>query len=369
MKKALIISCFDWYERRLEAVRQVLSEKYDVTILMADFNHIRKTKITQLRDECSYVRVPTYTRNLSLKRIYSHAYFGWKVKKYLNYLSPQLIYLLLPPNNSAKYCLEYKRKHPQIKYIIDLIDLWPESLPKIGMMNNFIMHFWASLRNESLCVADYVFTECSLFQTKLTGILNSDRTSTLYIYKTQSQREKELVSKIIADRVSPERKHITLAYLGSINHIIDIKGICCVIKELHKQDYQMSIEVIGDGESREEFLNALVSTGAEVHYHGKVFDERKKIEILTPCDFGLNMMQDFAYVGLTIKSIDYLSYGLPMINNIKGDTWRMIESEKIGINVGSESFDLKEFNHKIIFESYLKYFTKESYMKSLRGII
>ncbi len=45
------------------------------------------------------------------------------------------------------------------------------------------------------------------------------------------------------------------------------------------------------------------------------------------------MMKDEVSVGLTIKSIDYLSYGLPLINNIKGDTTKLVQDEKIGQNI------------------------------------
>ena len=38
-------------------------------------------------------------------------------------------------------------------------------------------------------------------------------------------------------------------------------------------------------------------------------------------------------MGLTMKSIDYLSFGLPLINTIGGDTWDIIEKYGIGVNV------------------------------------
>ena len=39
------------------------------------------------------------------------------------------------------------------------------------------------------------------------------------------------------------------------------------------------------------------------------------------------------FVGLTMKSMDYFEAGLPVINNIHGDTWDIIEREKIGVNL------------------------------------
>jgi hypothetical protein len=37
-------------------------------------------------------------------------------------------------------------------------------------------------------------------------------------------------------------------------------------------------------------------------------------------------------VGLTMKSIEYLSHSLPLINNIRGDTAQLVRDLKIGVN-------------------------------------
>ena len=54
------------------------------------------------------------------------------------------------------------------------------------------------------------------------------------------------------------------------------------------------------------------------------------------------MMKKMVCVGLTMKSIDYFEFGLPLINNIKGDTWDIIEKEKCGINISIDNETLKE---------------------------
>ena len=34
-----------------------------------------------------------------------------------------------------------------------------------------------------------------------------------------------------------------------------------------------------------------------------------------------------------MKSIDYFEAGLPILNNIQGDTWEIIEKENVGVNI------------------------------------
>ena len=64
MKKALLISCFNWYKSRLEPIRELLiSHEYEVIVLIADFDHIEKRPVQRRYDECTYVPVPGYKSN------------------------------------------------------------------------------------------------------------------------------------------------------------------------------------------------------------------------------------------------------------------------------------------------------------------
>ncbi len=91
--------------------------------------------------------------------------------------------------------------------------------------------------------------------------------------------------------------------------------------------------VIGDGESRDEFLKALSDAGISFIYHGAVYDEAKKQELLQACEWGLNIMKPTVRVGLTMKSIDYLANGLKLINSIEGDTREFVDKYGLGVNI------------------------------------
>ena len=51
------------------------------------------------------------------------------------------------------------------------------------------------------------------------------------------------------------------------------------------------------------------------------------------CHFGLNIMKSSVCVGLTMKSVDYFRFGLPIINNIPGDTRQLVEEKGIGVQL------------------------------------
>ena len=85
-------------------------------------------------------------------------------------------------------------------------------------------------------------------------------------------------------------------------------------------------------------------------------------------------MKNTVCVGLTMKSLDYLRAGLPIINNIKGDTWEFVNKYNIGVNIDDtklkESLELinKEINRKDVMQLYNKYFSKQSFIKRLKVI-
>ena len=87
-------------------------------------------------------------------------------------------------------------------------------------------------------------------------------------------------------------------------------------------------------------------------------------------------MKDSVKVGLTIKSIDYFSYGIPIINNIKGDTWKIVEDKNVGINFNQQSFlnDIRKYRkkgnmHVAVLDVYDDLFSKKAFVRQVeKGI-
>ena len=127
-------------------------------------------------------------------------------------------------------------------------------------------------------------------------------------------------------------QNIQLCYLGSINNIVDIDMISLIISNLVRRK-AVKLHIIGDGEKRDKLIAAARDAGAEIEYYGKIFDDHRKRKIFDQCHFGLNIMKPQVCVGLTIKSIDYFEAGLPLLNNIGGDTWQFVKDKNIGFNI------------------------------------
>ena len=325
-KSVYLISCSDHYDHRLHVADSYLrSCGYDTTYITSNFDHTSKEVFTCRVEGCVQLPARPYRKNLSLDRILSHREFARDVFRYLEKLpqQPAVLVVQLPPNFLAYYAAKYKKRHPQVKLIFDVFDLWPETFPS-GKSKKLLapaFQVWAAIRDRNLGAADFVVTECEMFRQKL-GLAEKSRTVWL------------CAEQLTLEKPQPQLRidALELCYLGAINNIISIPKICGLIRELSAQK-PVVLHIIGKGERQQEFVDEAKAAGAEVIFHGAVYDEAQKLEIMNRCHFGLNIMKESVCVGLTMKSVDYFRFGLPIINNIPADTEELVREKGIGVQL------------------------------------
>lgn len=370
--KVVIVNCFDTYENRVDLlVEYFKTSGYDVKVIQSDFRHFEKSKRIEKKENYIFINTLPYYKNLSLKRMNSHYQFAKNAFEVVDKLSPDLLYVLIPANSLAKFAYNYKKKNRNVKLYFDLIDLWPETMP-IGKLKTFPpFRNWKLLRDDNLKGADYIISECNLYLEVLREKVSGIKVKSLYL----AREKKQFVS-----RPSLSKERIELCYLGSINNIIDIDSIKKVLEQINYVK-PVVLNIIGDGEKRNEFISEIQKVGVEVRYYGKIYYSNEKQEIFNRCHFGINMMKSSVCVGLTMKSIDYFEAGLPILNNIKGDTKELVNKYSIGFNIddddiqnvvnkvtriSKENLLLMRENTRKIFEEL---FTKEAFIKEMDCVI
>ncbi len=362
-KHAVIISCFDHYERMVYWDQGAQKLGYRTTYIAADFSHGAKTKYVCPVEGCKQIHVMPYRKNLSIQRILSHRMFARQLYRFLVQEQPEVIVSLLPPNFLAKYLAKYKRKHPQVKLVFDIYDLWPESFPS-SRLKKFLdpaFRVWGNLRDRHLPAADFVTAECRMFLDRLHW--HKDNSRVIY-FSLPPYPDTTSCRDLPTDRAE-------IAYLGSINNIIDIDKISSVLSEI-AQHMPTTLHIIGDGESREQLCKSAQAAGAHVVFHGKIFEEEKKHDILSGCHFGLNIMKDSVCVGLSMKSVDYLRHSLPLISSIPYDTEKLLKHFGAGIHVTTPKDAADQVVRAIrsdmtpmqqaAQELYLKHFTAQNHL-------
>lgn len=112
-----------------------LSKDNKVEIITNDFNHDLKKHKDPLKHNwpftITFLHEPGYKKNISLQRFRSHHAWGKTVAKYLKERKrPNVVYCAVPsltaPYEAAKYC-----KENNVKFIIDIQDLWPEAFQMV----------------------------------------------------------------------------------------------------------------------------------------------------------------------------------------------------------------------------------------------
>ncbi len=357
----VIINCFDTYEHRVDLLCDVfIDEGHNVEVLTSDYMHFEKKYRSEMKNHFKFFHAKQYKKNLSVSRLNSHTKLSRDISKYLNERDvPDLIWVLIPPNSFVKDIARYKESHINTKLVFDLIDLWPETMPIGSLKNIFPFTIWKGLRDNYLKFADYIVTECDLYKKKLNDVIGSIPTSTLYLARPYIPLEPHL--NLPDDRIN-------LCYLGSINNIIDIDRIGMIIKEF-KILKPVELHIVGDGENRDRLINVAEESGASVVFHGSIYIRDEKQKVFDMCHYGLNIMKDTVCVGLTMKSIDYMEFGVPIINNINGDTWDVIERFNIGYNEvpSIDDYDLSQrHNSRKFFEDN---FTSDIFRHKVLSII
>lgn len=351
--KVVLISCFGFYQQRLQFIKKEFEENgHDVSVLFSDFDHINKRVRTNRIDGIEYIPSKPYKKNLSIARIYSHYRFSKMVYKRICEEDFDIIYAIIPPNTLCELLSNYKKKH-KVKLIYDVYDLWPESFvyKNISKIIYPFLVYWKNLRNNQLNIADCVITECNLYHEVLNPYVDTNKLFTLYL---TSSHIKNAIEKHLGEEI-----HI--CYLGSINHIINISLICTLLKAINEHK-KVVLEIIGKGESKDTFIKTLERWKICYIDHGALYGKEKE-RVMEHCHFGINMMLDTVKVGLTMKSIDYFENSLPILNNIKGDTWDLVEDQGIGFNITEQNLnEVAGIVASLDDENYQKYLLKTKFI-------
>ena len=330
MKRVVVISGTNHYEERAKSVIEEYQKEHEVIYLTSDFNHWKKEYFSVDLPFAQQLHVPGYQKNISVSRIWSHIVFSIKTFFRLCKLKPDIVYAEIPHNTLAVATKWYKRLH-KCELIFDIFDMWPEALPMKS--NNPVFKLacsvWGGFRNHNLKFADKVYTECNYFQ----ELINQEGCYVPMETKYLTRKKIDLDIQTIWDA---DRLHI--CYVGNINNIIDIPFITEFLERLNTEKL-VCFHLIGTGESRSRLIESLEERGVQVVSYGVVYDVHRLQEIFNQCYFGINFLLPDLAIGLTMKSITYLRGGVPLLNNVDGDTWNMVDTYKAGINIDRNNIE------------------------------
>lgn len=313
----------------------MLVKNHDVEVITSDFNHGGKKHFDYEIEKHDYpitmLHEEGYPKNVCLKRFYAHYIWGKSVKDYLNKRKkPDVIYCAVPPLSASYEAALYCEKN-NIRFIVDIQDLWPEAFKMvfhIPIVSSVIFAPFNYLANGIYKRADAI---CAVSDTYSNRALTVNRKSceaiTVFLGTDLSVFDKNAKEHPIMEKSQDE---IWIAYCGTLGASYDLT---VVIKALHLvDDNRVKFIVMGDGPRKEEFKAYADKLGVPAVFTGKL-EYKAMCSLLVICDIAVNPIMHMAAQSIINKHADYASAGIPVLNTQENREYRqLVESYKMGFN-------------------------------------
>ena len=337
---------------RFRYISNLLADaNYKVELITTNFSHRDKKHRTYVEDiekriqyKFTMLDEPGYKKNISLKRFYSHYVFAQNLKKYLKTLENiDCLYCAIPSLSAAKVVAKFAKKN-NIRFVIDIQDLWPEA---------FKMVFNVPLISDILFypmkkVADYVYKSAddivAVSETYLNRALKINKIAKNKIsiflgtdldYFDKSHNEHEMIT---FDNV------FRIAYIGTLGNSYDIKCVIDAIKILKDKGINnILFEVMGSGPLKIEFEKYAKQKGVNCEFTGRLNYE-EMVGYLCICDIAVNPIKKDSAASIINKVGDYAAAGIPVLNTQESIEYKkLVEDYQIGYNIeNGNSEDLAE---------------------------
>jgi len=314
-----------------------LSKGNRVEIITSDFGHSAKKRKSPLKHswpfKITFLHEAGYKKNISIKRFFSHYKWGKEVAKYLDKRKkPDVIYCAVPSLTaslqSAKYC---ERKN--VRFIIDIQDLWPEAFKlafHVPMISNIVFAPFTAYANGIYKRADAI---CAVSKTYADRAMSVNR-------KCSKSHVVFLGTKLATfDRYAKEnpvekpQNEFWIGYCGTLGASYNITIAIDALAVLAKRGIKvLKFIVLGDGERRNEFEQHAKELGVDCIFTGRLTYE-EMCGWLAACDIAVNPIMHNAAGSIINKHGDYAASGIPVLNTQECKEYRDLVNEyKMGFN-------------------------------------
>lgn len=332
---------------RFNYLTKLLSnENLNLELVTSEYSHSlkkRKPKINNLDLEfkVTYIREPGYEKNVSLKRIFSHYKMAQNMKKYLNKRDiPDLIYCAVPSLSVAHVAAKYAKRH-NVKFIIDIQDVWPEAFKMvldIPIISNLIFHPMTRKANYIYKEADEIVAVSKTYANLALEKNNKCKQAhNIYIGTNLKTFDK---LKAQGDTLIKPKNELWLAYIGTLGHSYNIPLVMDALAILNKKGItNIKFIIMGDGPLRKEFQEYAIKNNISAEFTGRL-DYGEMVSMLSYCDIVINPISKGSAASIINKHADYAAAGLPVINTQESREYRdLVDHYNIGFNCDNDNVE------------------------------
>lgn len=320
---------------------------YDVDLIGSSFQHFQKRprerKVIKKQNypfNTTFISVPSYKKNLDIRRIYSNKVAGPRVIKYLETQEYDAIYCSIPANDIAAKVGEYCKKK-NIPFIVDIEDLWPEAMEmvfNIPVIKNILFYPFKRDAESAYRNADAVIGTSDEYTQRAFKYNNREiGNRTIYVGCDIDVFDKGVAT--YSNEISKARDEFWVIYAGSIGKSYDIKTLIMAAKELKTKGLQnIRVKILGTGPLKDELETFARSNHCDnVEFFGYVAYE-KMAAYLAKSDLTVNSFIKGAPQSIVNKVGDYLASGKPMINTLESAEFcALVDTYHFGVNIEPEN--------------------------------
>lgn len=329
-------------EMRIQTIKRaqyLIKLGYDVTIIGGSFLHNtdvnliidNKKFIEATYDGIKYIHIRTssYKRN-GIKRMYNLFEFHFRLfLLYKKFNPPHVVsqYAAIPFGNIVYYI----SKRLRAKYIVDIVDLWPESFVAFGLIskNNpliqlaYLAEKWLYKKADLLVFSmeggkKYIIEKG--WDLDSGGCIDLNKVHYINNGVDLKDFDKNITLYQIKDVDLENEKVFKVIYLGSIRVANNIKQLIDAAKLLVKHSY-IQFYIYGDGPDR-EFLEKYCKNNQviNVKFKQKWIDMKYVPYVLSKSSLNIlnyKKSEIFRFGGSQSKSFQYMASGKPICSNVK----------------------------------------------------
>ena len=295
------------------------AQDYEVTLVTSSFCHCAKQQrdpknpaLADLPFKLVLLHEPDYKSNVSFARFWSHRIFHQSFQTWLNRQISQtrfpfdIVYSAFPLI-STNLTLGKLKRSCGYKFIIDVQDIWPDSIFAAIPFLKTADFLIEPLRAKAHLAYSYADGLVAVSKTYLD--VARDRAPNTPGHIAYLGSDYQTVESAVPQALDPAK--IRLFYLGTLSHSYDIETVIKGFETLQNTFDNVELHILGDGPDRDRLEKRSKNN---VFYHGYLPYE-KMLSFAKACHFAINPIVGSATQSITNKLSDYVAIGLPILSS------------------------------------------------------
>lgn len=316
-----------------------------IEFLTSDFSHDKKTLKNSKTELYDYpivqIHESGYPTNVCIKRFVSHHEFGKNVRRYLNgkHDKPDVVYCAVPSLSCANAAADYCRRN-NIRFILDVQDLWPEAFKMVfpvPVISDLIFAPLTISANRAYSAADSVVAVSQTYCDRVMSV-NKKCKAPLVVYLGTDMKEFDSYADLDVLPYVSDKDTFVIAYAGTLGRSYNISSVIEAVAMVKKEkNINARLLVMGNGPLKDEFEKKAKEAQIDCLFTGYLPYPEMAANLMA-CDIAVNPITKGSAGSIINKVGDYAMAGLPVINTQESSEYRkLLEKYNAGINCGCDN--------------------------------